>query len=549
MKVKFCLIIPCYEAHAKNLDATLGTLKDFHIDLIVVDDGSSSQYANKIQSICEKFNASLIINKKNGGKGSALKLGFKFALKSGYSHALQVDADGQHDISSLESIIKTSKEYPNTLISGRPVYDESIPKKRLYGRYLTHVWVWIETLSFSLKDSMCGFRSYPLQETVKVIENHFIGNHMDFDTDIMVKLYWSGVKSKFLPVRVVYPEGGESYFRMFDDNVLITKMHTRLVFGMIIRFPLLLFKKFYTDKWSRVPEKGVVSLIKLTSWIQDTFGERLVHFVLKLISMYYYLFAFNARKGSSDFIRRYNDFCLQNNIKAQRITIYGHIYSFAKMILDKFSVWKGKITFEHFNKEDVQNLHAVTEDGKGALFISSHYGNIELIRALGRDNKALKYNALIYTENSQKMFRILKEIDPEVEDRIIFVEKIGPDLGIKLQEKISKGEWIFCMADRVTAMSNRVINADLLGDKVSLPQGPLIMSYLLDAPVYTIHCYREKDSFRLKIKDITPDIEKKKSNRDLYMKSVANSYAKELQTMIISDPKQWFNFYRYWKRM
>ena len=265
MKFKFCIIIPCFEAHAKKLDATLESLKDFNIDLIVIDDGSSLEYAQKIESICEKFNASLVKNKNNGGKGSALKLGFRYSFKKAYTHALQVDADGQHDISSLKGIIKLSKKYPSALISGKPVYDESIPKKRLYGRYFTHMWVWLETLSLSLKDTMCGFRSYPLKETVNLIDNHFIGNYMDFDTEIMVKLYWKGVKSKFLPVKVIYPEDGDSYFRLFEDNVLITKMHTRLMFGMIIRFPLLVLRKFYTHKWSRVPEKGAVSLIKLTS--------------------------------------------------------------------------------------------------------------------------------------------------------------------------------------------------------------------------------------------------------------------------------------------
>ena len=93
----------------------------------------------------------------NQGKGGAVQTGLLTADKLGFTHAIQVDADGQHDLNDIKTLIKLGKTHPNSLISGRPVYDESVPKVRLYSRYITHFWVWIETLSFSVKDSMCGF--------------------------------------------------------------------------------------------------------------------------------------------------------------------------------------------------------------------------------------------------------------------------------------------------------------------------------------------------------------------------------------------------------
>ena len=63
---------------------------------------------------------------------------------------------------------------------------------------------------------------------------------MGFDIDILVKLYWSGVPVIDSPVKVTYPEGGTSNFRMVHDNIEISMVHTRLFFGMLFRLPKLL---------------------------------------------------------------------------------------------------------------------------------------------------------------------------------------------------------------------------------------------------------------------------------------------------------------------
>jgi hypothetical protein len=98
---------------------------------------------------------------------------------------LQVDADGQHDLTKIPALIKLSEQYPGRIISGMPVYDESVPTSRRLWRYATHILVWIHTLSLEIKDSMCGFRIYPLQEIIGVIDaRDQFGQRMDFDIEI-----------------------------------------------------------------------------------------------------------------------------------------------------------------------------------------------------------------------------------------------------------------------------------------------------------------------------------------------------------------------------
>ncbi len=67
-----------------------------------------------------------------------------------------------------------------------------------------------------------------------------IGSHMDFDTEILVRLYWSGLEVINVPTAVGYPTDGVSHFRAVRDNLLISRMHAILFCGMLLRSPLLL---------------------------------------------------------------------------------------------------------------------------------------------------------------------------------------------------------------------------------------------------------------------------------------------------------------------
>ncbi|MFV0276877.1 MAG: glycosyltransferase family 2 protein, partial [Parahaliea sp.] len=120
----------------------------------------------------------------------------------------------------------------------------NVPALRYYGRYLTHLWVWINTLSLEISDAMCGFRIYPLTATLAVVEGSATGNRMDFDPEIMVRLHWAGVQVVEHPTPVTYPRDGISHFRGLRDNALISWMHTRLFFGMLWRAPRLLARRW-----------------------------------------------------------------------------------------------------------------------------------------------------------------------------------------------------------------------------------------------------------------------------------------------------------------
>lgn len=238
-----CVVVPVYN-HAAGARTLAQRLDAMHLATIMVNDGSGADCTSELRDLTKKYDwLEVLEHSHNQGKGGAVLSGLRQAYARGFSHALQIDADGQHDARDIPRFLALAERNPTALIAGQPQFDASAPKGRFVARYLTHVWVWIETLSFTIRDSMCGFRVYPLEQVIGLADSCRLGQRMDFDPEVMVRLHWRGVRILSVPTRVVYPEDGQSGFRLVLDNVLITRMHVRLVFGMLWRAPLLLYRK------------------------------------------------------------------------------------------------------------------------------------------------------------------------------------------------------------------------------------------------------------------------------------------------------------------
>lgn len=238
-----CAVIPVYN-HETAVPAVVEALQAAGLPCVLVDDASSPACSAVLAELALHEHIYLVRLAVNQGKGGAVMAGLREASRLGFTHALQVDADGQHDLSDVTAFIQASQHSPEALICGYPQYDASVPKGRLYARYLTHVWVWINSLSLSIPDSMCGFRVYPLAPTLALLDSVKLGKRMDFDPEILVRLAWRNQPMQWLATKVHYPQDGLSHFRLFHDNALISAMHTKLFFGMLVRLPSILWRRW-----------------------------------------------------------------------------------------------------------------------------------------------------------------------------------------------------------------------------------------------------------------------------------------------------------------
>ncbi|WP_174493316.1 glycosyltransferase family 2 protein [Acinetobacter sp. Marseille-Q1623] len=241
---QYGFVIPVYN-HPHYIQALLEHLNDFALPVIVVNDGSDAectQLLHMLDQQCE--HVILVEHAMNQGKGQAVMTGLQKAFDLGLSHALQIDADGQHDWQDIAKFLQISQQHPKAMVIGQPIFDDTVPKKRLYGRYATHIWVWINSLSFDIKDSMCGFRIYPLAATIQILNTAKFQARMGFDSEILVRLKWENIPFINVPTKVIYPEQGISHFHVWRDNLGMSQAHSRLFAGMLLRLPKLLKNKY-----------------------------------------------------------------------------------------------------------------------------------------------------------------------------------------------------------------------------------------------------------------------------------------------------------------
>ncbi len=234
-----CILIPIYD-NEDTIRGVVESLATLNLPCLIVDDGSSAPTQRALREIQSEFPwVDVRRRSTNGGKGAAMALGFRAAHERGYTHALQMDADGQHNALDAPRFLDAARRSPAALILGKPIFDESAPAVRKYGRWVTHLCVWLETLSFEIKDALCGFRCYPLDPVRQLYRQVEVGHRMVFDTEIAVRLHWNGVPMVNVETKIEYLPGGLTHFHYVRDNLSLIRLHTKLILGMLLRFPVL----------------------------------------------------------------------------------------------------------------------------------------------------------------------------------------------------------------------------------------------------------------------------------------------------------------------
>jgi glycosyltransferase involved in cell wall biosynthesis len=225
------VLIPSYNTGSRLFD-TIAEVRQCGFPVLVVIDGSSDGSAEKLIGQAAGDPALFVcVLPCNQGKGAAILHGLKVARSRGFTHALTMDADGQHSTAHIGTMIALSLAHSDCMILGRPLFDASAPRVRIFGHKIANLCTGLLTPPGAIGDSLFGFRVYPISPLLEAFASSAGMRRFDFDSEAAIRLSWQGVRSLNVNTPVRYfrrNEGGVSHFKYLRDNLLLAAMYCRL---------------------------------------------------------------------------------------------------------------------------------------------------------------------------------------------------------------------------------------------------------------------------------------------------------------------------------
>lgn len=219
---RICVVIPVYN-HGLTLQRVVRGAKAV-LPVIVVNDGSTDQTPAVLAA---EDGITVVTLSPNQGKAAALRAGFARAEAMGFTHAITIDADGQHSPEALGDFVTACQQQPAAFLIGvRDLKQAGAPWPRRFSNDLSTFWFQFET-GVHLTDTQCGYRCYPLAaiQPLNVKSDRYA-----FELEIMVKAAWAGVALVPVPVQADYaaPTSRMSHFHPGRDFLRISNLHARL---------------------------------------------------------------------------------------------------------------------------------------------------------------------------------------------------------------------------------------------------------------------------------------------------------------------------------
>lgn len=540
--MKLCFVIPFYN-HPEKIVKLVEILANFKYQIFIIDDGSN-EYSKSILRTLNDLNVEIFTRAKNGGKGAAIKDGLNLAFSRSFTHAFQIDADMQHDLSELELFIALASSNENALICGQSVF-ENAPKARLYGRKITDFWVWLNTLGADIKESMCGFRIYPLSEICPLLKR-VKGNRMDFDIDILIVAYKKGITFVWQEVKVRYEKNAVSHFKGFKDNTLISLMHARHFCAL----PAFAWQKLTTQntpnsnlKWFEKNEKAGKFWLRLSVKMVVFLPTFLVRFACFLISLFYYIFSPKERNYIKKFYMNLQEFERKNGLAINKTNVFRNFYEFGLSIADKIAVYKGKIEIKDLIIINQKLLFdELLHKKEGQIIITSHFGNIEVARVLSKALEKGRLCVLVYNQHARNFTQMLNEIS-NTKIASFCVDELDLAKMLELKNMLERGVHLGIMGDR-SAIKGKNIKLDFLGKPCFLPQGAFLLASILKTDISMLWCERVKGGYEVEIQKMPYN---KNLDRNEVITQMAQSYIKSLEARVCKRAHLWFNFYDFWR--
>jgi glycosyltransferase, family 2 len=302
-----------------------------------------------------------------------------------------------------------------------------------------------------------------------------------------------------------------------------------------------------SQHWAEQNERGSKLSLNLTRLIVQYCPLWVIKLVTFFVVSYFFLTSQKARRN----IRRYQQRLQQTfpQVHLPRYPVFCQFLAFGEAITDRFAVWQKKIRYADLIDDDTDNVYqAIRSEGRGQILVCSHFGNIEICRALvdNPNHSNFKLNILVHNRHAQAFNESLEKAGASSLP-LIQVEDLDAQKMLELHERLERGEWIAIAADRVPVRGDKTQKVDFLGAQASFPQGVWLMASLLKAPINTVFCLKKWGDYHLKLRHFSGPIEGRGKQRADNIEQAMQRYADLLAQECAENPLYWFNFYDFWE--
>jgi glycosyltransferase involved in cell wall biosynthesis len=211
------ILIPAYQCATTVGDVVRGA-REHGLPILVVDDGSDDETVAQ----AALAGAEVVCQPVNRGKGAALVTGMRRLAGRGMTHALCMDADGQHLAGELPALLAAASAEPSAIVIGsRRIGDQAVASANLLGNRVANLAVRLAT-GVDAGDTQSGFRAYPLAAVLALPQS---GSRFEYETTVIVHALRAGIPVRSVPVHVYYPPIAlrRTHYRKVVDTVRIIR--------------------------------------------------------------------------------------------------------------------------------------------------------------------------------------------------------------------------------------------------------------------------------------------------------------------------------------
>jgi predicted LPLAT superfamily acyltransferase len=292
--------------------------------------------------------------------------------------------------------------------------------------------------------------------------------------------------------------------------------------------------------WLDTRERGTLLGIRAAYWLATALGRGPTRVFVRLIAAWYACFGGAVVEASRNWLT------IVHQKPPTWGMVYRHFVYFAQITIDRIFLLKGKIGAFSVTTTGKHHLLEAAANKRGAILLGAHLGSFEAMRADG-ERIEIPLNILGHFANARMVNALFEQLNPGIAARVIHIEADSVDFIFDVQARVSAGEFVGTMGDRV-GLNEKSTEVDFFGRKARFPTGPFVLASVLKCPVFlTFGLYREPNGYDLSCEPFVERLNLPRKNRDAELQAVVQRYAQRLEAYCLRAPYNWFNFYDFWQ--